>query len=174
MTHTAEPTTEQKQLDIDQMVKINDIIRLNVGGEIILTTRKTLVSVSKSVLSKLFNGRWEGKLRDDSTATVFLDFNPALFRHLLEQLRRVSNDPSPHFSAPPAASTLIIRAFSRMLIKLDLHSSEPSPSQTIALNVGGDPVSTDKTTLHSSKSAALTNGSFIDADPSLFRHLLEQ
>lgn len=52
---------EEKQFN--RTVHKSDVIQLNIGGEIIATTRQTLTSVPKSLLSILFNGRWEQQLQ---------------------------------------------------------------------------------------------------------------
>ena len=49
-----------------------DVIRLNVGGEIIMTTRQTLTKIPKSILSIVFNGRWEHKLQIDRKSEIFI------------------------------------------------------------------------------------------------------
>ncbi|EPS57124.1 hypothetical protein M569_17698, partial [Genlisea aurea] len=63
------------------------VIRLNVGGEIIMTTRQTLTKIPKSTLYFMFNGRWEQKLQIDQNGNIFFDFNPIIFRHLIDQLQ---------------------------------------------------------------------------------------
>ena len=53
---------DQQQLDRDkqitQSVRPSGVIGLNVGDEIIATTRQTLTSILQSILATLFIGRW--------------------------------------------------------------------------------------------------------------------
>src|ERR1700722_486013 len=93
-------TRVQEQLKIDRekfqnesrimqnIVERTDVIQLNVGGEQVITSRATLTVIPNSTLAMMFNGRWEHKLSNDREGNIFLDYNPMLFRHLLEQLRR--------------------------------------------------------------------------------------
>ena len=189
--------TDRKQIKIDKKkledekkmgkrVKMTDVIRLNVGGEIIVTTRNSLTSVSMSVLTKLFNGRWDERMSHDMETNLFLDFNPVLFCHLLEQLRQLPRNTPSHFTPPRSSSPFAVQAFNRMLRKLGLDRRQPSSNEMVVLNVGGDEILTRQRTLNSSRSTALSllpskegtgsdamkNGLFVDADPWLFRHLL--
>ena len=168
--------------------KMVDIIRLNVGGEIIMTTRASLVRIPTSILAVLFNGRWEQKINNDINGNLFLDFNPVLFRHLLERLRTWSNDKTPIFYPPRSSSPSNFRSFEKMLKRLGLSSIQQSSNALIVMNVGGESITTRQKTLTHSKSPKLSsslttkfNAShlndqaiFIDADPQLFRHLIEQ
>ena len=85
---------EEKQ--INRTFDKTDVIQLNVGGELIATTRQTLTLLPKSLFSILFNGRWEEQLSKDENENFFFDFNPILFRHLLDQLQlsNIETDPS--------------------------------------------------------------------------------
>ena len=78
-----EEEKNQLQKDIENI----DVIRLNVGGEMMMVTRETLLHAPKSILSMMFNGRWEERLPTDENENIFLDFNPIIFRHLLDQLQ---------------------------------------------------------------------------------------
>ncbi|CAF1151753.1 unnamed protein product [Adineta steineri] len=71
----------------------NDIISLNVGGERIVTLRKTLTSVPNSELARLISSSNETKY--DHLGQPFLDYNPKLFQHLLDQLRQGKNLTAP-------------------------------------------------------------------------------
>lgn len=64
---------EREQLKIDREkfedakklpkpINNTDVIRLNVGDEILMTTHETLPRVPKSILFIMFNDRWELKL----------------------------------------------------------------------------------------------------------------
>ena len=53
----------------------DDVIELNVGGEIMATTRSTLCQVEGSLLASMFSGRWEDKLCKDKQRNYFLDLD---------------------------------------------------------------------------------------------------
>jgi hypothetical protein len=59
------------------------LLRINVGGEIIRTTRATLTFFRDSNLAALFSGRWDRRLLLDATDAMFLDFNAECFRKIL-------------------------------------------------------------------------------------------
>jgi hypothetical protein len=189
---------EREQLKIDQE-KLNeektqmqtsndsiDVIRLNVGGEIMMTTRATLTRVPKSILATMFNGRWEDKLPKDTDENIFLDYNPVLFRHLLEQLRLLENLISPVFH-PPLSPSLVV-PFQKILRKLGFTLPPQSSEEIIVLNVGGEQMITQQNTLTrvpQSKLAAIalhfktqnmdvSGHLFLDYDPKLFRLLIGQ
>lgn len=65
----------------------NDIIKLNVGGTIFTTSRKTLCSVKNSFLDAMFNGTWKGNIDKDKDGNPFLDINPDIFSILLDAIR---------------------------------------------------------------------------------------
>ena len=117
---------------ISNSIKNTDVIRFNVGGEIMMTTRETLTHIQKSILSIMFNGRWEQKLQIDQNGYIFLDFNPILFRHLLDQLQTldITN------ISPPSQPSLII-PFKKMLKKLGLDQQLSLEKNLITFNVGG-------------------------------------
>jgi hypothetical protein len=199
-TTITEYQKEREQLKIDQdkfnkektqmetSNDITDVIRLNAGGEIIMTTRATLTRVPKSTLALMFNGRWQERLPKDFDENIFLDYDPVLFRHLIEQLQTLENGNSPVFY-PPLSPSLIV-PFEKMLRKLGFNAAAASSSsdEIIALNVGGEQMITRQNTLTrvpQSKLAAIilrskvnnkdANGNlFLDHDPKLFRHLLDQ
>ena len=58
--------------ELSEPVYETDVIHLNIGGEIIATTRETWISYSKSLLSILFNGRWERRLPCDNDGNIVL------------------------------------------------------------------------------------------------------
>jgi len=85
-----------------------DVLRLNVGGDpSFATTRKTLTCLGHSRLAELFSGRWDSALPRDESGRIFLDFDPAQFRALLDWLGDVcrigpsANLPDPEESLPP-------------------------------------------------------------------------
>ena len=184
---------EKKQLESDRKklreenqisnsIKNIDVIRLHVGGEIMMTTRETLTRIQKSILSTIFNGRWEQKLQIDQNGFIFLDFNPILFRYLLDQLQTldITN------ISPPSQPSLII-PFNKMLKKLGLDQQLSLEKNLItAFNVGGQITtnrqktftqvvnSTFDTILSSSNITNKNNQFFVDNNPKLFQNLVNQ
>ncbi|CAF1077112.1 unnamed protein product [Didymodactylos carnosus] len=158
----------------------DDLIYLNVGGELMTTTRSTLTLIPDSKLYKLFNGRWNDKLVYDKNNFVFLDYDPILFKHLLNQLRlnRTST-----FTPPPLRQQ---KEWKEFLGLLDI--SHPSDF-VIKLNVRDEYVTTLHSTLtviSDSKLAQMFNDEdgelfydqdgnvFLDVNPKWFKHLHAQ
>ena len=78
--------------EIEAMTKIGvsdeDILELNVAGEIITVKRGTLlVAPPQSVLHAMFSGRWDDSLSKDSAGRPYLEFSPLLFKKLVAHLR---------------------------------------------------------------------------------------
>jgi hypothetical protein len=61
------------------------VIQLNVGGELITTTRSTLMKYPNTVLGALFSGHYP--VTRDKMGRVFLDRDPHIFKEILEWLR---------------------------------------------------------------------------------------
>jgi hypothetical protein len=177
---------EEERSKTRKFVNNSDVVELNVGGELMLTTRSTLTRVTTSILATMFNGRREHKLIHDRDGNIFLDFNPILFRHLLEQLR-VLEDNDPFVFHAPSSAALVV-PFEKMLKKLGFDPAPKSDDDVIILNVGDEIVRTRRKTLlrvPNSKLATIISSSkqintdnngylFLDYDPKLFRHLLDQ
>ena len=177
---------EEEKKRIEKYFKNIDVIRLNVGGEIIMTTRQTLTKIPKSILSMMFNGRWEHKLNIDQNGNIFLDFNPILFRHLLVQLQLFDSKDFINFS-PPSDPSLVI-PFKKIIQKLGLNKFLSSQKNIITFNVGGQIIttrhrtfnqtsnSTFNTIVQPSKTYEFDNKSdlFLDYDPKLFQNLVNQ
>jgi hypothetical protein len=148
-----------------------------------MTTRQTLTRVPKSILSMMFNGRWEHKLPLDKNQNIFLDFNPILFRHLLDQLQTFD---ATNF-CPPSDSSLV-EPFKKMLRKLGLNELLSSEKNLITFNVGGNIITNRQTTftqiLNSSLNPNVSSSNamkvdknhqvFVDHNPKLFRYLVNQ
>lgn len=69
----------------------DDVILLNVGGELMDTTRDTLTDIPNTVLASITLSTSENRLKlaqYDENRRIFLDLSPTLFKHLLEQLRQ--------------------------------------------------------------------------------------
>ena len=71
----------KEEKEISRNIDETDVIRLNIDGEILL------ISLSKNLFSILFNDQWDQRLNIDEVGNMFLDFNPIVFRHLLDQLQ---------------------------------------------------------------------------------------
>jgi hypothetical protein len=63
----------------------SDIVRLNVGGEVFMTTFGTLSSAGESFFTSLLSGRHKNPV--DSTGALFVDRSPKYFGPLLHFLR---------------------------------------------------------------------------------------
>ncbi|CAF2048655.1 unnamed protein product [Rotaria magnacalcarata] len=102
----------------------DDVIEINVGGEIISTLRSTLTAVPKSKLAKMFmkNNETELYLRDNMGA-VFFDYNPVQFNYLLDQLRTIKRNPEiPAYAVDFQAPNEDLKAnFTAMIIDFQLN-----------------------------------------------------
>jgi hypothetical protein len=187
-------TRDEEQLRIDRQkfeeekqqagknVNNSDVFRLNIGGEIIMTTRETLTRIPKSILSVMFNGRWEHKLQIDHDGNIFFDFNPILFRHLLDQLQILdTNNNLIHFHSPSDSSLII--PFKKMIQKLGFtHLLSSEENNILSFNVGGQSITNKRTifnqisnsTLENIVSSSNKNHVFLDYHPKLFQYLVKQ
>lgn len=183
--------SQLQQHDLDkekgpQVIKNDDVVRLNVGGHIIDTRRQTLTKVVNSTLARMFDGSNETSVHREPDGSYLLDYNPVLFSHLLDQLRIIDENETISFRPPP--SSLLIKPFYKMLQDLGLPTPPKSETDIMVLNVGGEKVVTFRKTLTGvpgSNLALLTSLSkdvkrdrlgrpFLDYNPNLFRHLLDQ
>lgn len=75
----------------------DDIIELNVGGQLMSTTRAVLCCAEGSLLAGMFSGNFEEGHKRDKDGRVFLDVDPPLFAKLLTFLRlcRISTPDCP-------------------------------------------------------------------------------
>jgi hypothetical protein len=177
----------EQEIEIENPVDDTDIFQLNVGGEIIITTRQTLTKIQQSTLSILFNGQWDDQLSKDQNGKIFFDFNPILFRHLLDQLQII--DISNPIELYPPYQPSLIEPFNKMIRKLGLQQSLSSKKKNvITFNVGGQKITNQRTTftqvlnstfdtiISPTKMMKLNNESdvFIDYDPKLFQHLINE
>ncbi|KAM7180202.1 BTB/POZ domain-containing protein KCTD12 [Macrochelys suwanniensis] len=64
-----------------------EIVELNVGGQVYVTRRGTVVSVRDSLLWRMFSQQQPGELPRDSKGRFFLDRDGFLFRYILDYLR---------------------------------------------------------------------------------------
>ncbi|XP_037233482.1 BTB/POZ domain-containing protein KCTD12 [Falco biarmicus] len=64
-----------------------EIVELNVGGQVYVTRRCTVVSVRDSLLWRMFSQQQPNELPRDSKGRFFLDRDGFLFRYILDYLR---------------------------------------------------------------------------------------
>ena len=82
------PKSSSDELDdektiMETFLRNSDVVQFNVGGEIMYTSRASLLHVADSTLSKTLLNHSDENASIDKDGNVFLDVNPALFRHLL-------------------------------------------------------------------------------------------
>lgn len=169
-----------------KFIEDSKIISINVGGEVLFTTRGSAQRIATTRLGKLLLETTSEDVSKDKKGNLFLDFNPSLFRHILEQLRLFEDGEAIVFY-PPLTSALAV-PFNAMLTKLELKPAPESDDDTFTFNVGDEIVATKRKTLKRVPSSKLStlltmnkpsdmdiNGRpFLDYDPKLFRHLLTQ
>lgn len=54
------------------------MVRINVGGEKMMTSRSTLTLIPGTLLSTMFSGKWEKDLIKDDEGSCFLDLDPTV------------------------------------------------------------------------------------------------
>lgn len=78
-----------------QLADQGDQVNLNVGGQIMATTRRTLTTAPEGTfLEVAFSGR-HGKLGESENNPIFIDRNPNYFSYVLDYLRAVANGQPP-------------------------------------------------------------------------------
>merc|ERR1719183_2464382 len=95
---------------------VSDVLDLNVGGQLISTTRAVLCSAEGSLLSGMFSGNFDGGLKRDKQDRVFLDVDPPLFSKILSHLR-LRGIASPECPAPLPQISDELRAEYDMLVR---------------------------------------------------------
>ncbi|UJR31804.1 hypothetical protein I4U23_019281 [Adineta vaga] len=177
---------ENEKRIMEKYLKNSDVIQFNVGGEIMYTSRASLLHAANSTMTKMLLNQSEQKVSMDKDGNVFLDFNPKLFRHLLEQLRLFEENEYIIFY-PPSTPVLTV-PFNLMLRKLGLKSAPISDDDIFTFNVGDEIIATKRKTINRISNSKLSklllmnkpsdmdqNGRpFLDYDAKLFRHLLSQ
>eukprot|EP00929_Paragymnodinium_shiwhaense_P072790 TRINITY_DN36956_c0_g1_i1.p1 TRINITY_DN36956_c0_g1~~TRINITY_DN36956_c0_g1_i1.p1 ORF type:complete len:498 (-),score=128.51 TRINITY_DN36956_c0_g1_i1:36-1529(-) len=92
---------EQARLRVVAAEVDEDVLELNVGGQLFSTRRSTLCLFEGSYLANLFSGRWESSIERDAEGRFFLDFDPGSFRLLLNFLRNKQLEGPGAPMAPP-------------------------------------------------------------------------
>lgn len=171
---------------IKDLLNPNDYIRLNVGGQTLVTRRSTLTKIPNSKLARWFNLSSPNPLQMESDRSYFLDFNPTLFSYLLDQLRSLEDITKPVFKLPTSKSSS--KAFRKMLIALELPVPPISKNDHIILSIGGKKIETLRETINKLSDSNLSkqilnaidkqpgdsDAIFVDFDPDKFYRLLEQ
>jgi hypothetical protein len=153
-----------------------------------MTTREILPQIPKSIFSIVFNGRWKHKLKGDQEGNIFLDINPILFRHLLDQLQIIEINNLININPPSRPS--LLEPFKKMIRRLGIQQSLSSEKKNvITFNVTGQKITNQQTTfshqvsnstfdtiLPSIKTMHLNNENdvFVDYDPKLYQRLINQ
>ncbi|CAF1548353.1 unnamed protein product [Adineta ricciae] len=186
-----ESTNSTNDLDVEKTImerflKNSDVIQFNVGGEIMYTTRASLLHAPDSTLTNMLLNKSKENISIDKESNVFLDFNPKLFRHALEQLRLFEENGKIVFYPPP--TPILTIQFNAMLTKLGLEPAPISDDDIFTFNVGDEIFATRRRTLNRVPNSKLSKflltnkpsdldqhgKPFLDYDPKLFRHLLSQ
>lgn len=182
---------ERKEFDdevalMNKVIEDFKIISINVGGQVLFTTHGSARRIADTRLGKILFGSTSEEVSKDKKGNIFLDLNPSLFRHLLEQLRLFEDGEAIVFY-PPLTPALAV-PFNAMLTKLGLKPAPESDDDIFTFNVGDEIIATKRKTLKRVPSSKLStlltmnkpadmdqNGRpFLDYDPKLFRHLLTQ
>eukprot|EP00536_Pseudo-nitzschia_multiseries_P010630 jgi/Psemu1/289182/fgenesh1_pg.332_\ len=96
--HKAKVQRDREALDAEQLQvygergEPTDVLHLNVGGVKVTTLRKTLTTISGSMLASKFSGRWDDNLEKDRDGNFFIDQDYSLFEPVLNYLRNKANE----------------------------------------------------------------------------------
>uniref|UniRef100_A0A674H4R1 Potassium channel tetramerization domain containing 12 n=1 Tax=Taeniopygia guttata TaxID=59729 RepID=A0A674H4R1_TAEGU len=111
-----------------------EIVELNVGGQVYVTRRCTVVSVRDSLLWRMFSQQQPSELPRDSKGRFFLDRDGFLFRYILDYLRDLQLVLPEHF---PERSRLQREAEYFQLPDLPRRSPHPSAAPPDGPGAGG-------------------------------------
>eukprot|EP00927_Polykrikos_kofoidii_P051159 TRINITY_DN44963_c0_g1_i1.p1 TRINITY_DN44963_c0_g1~~TRINITY_DN44963_c0_g1_i1.p1 ORF type:complete len:507 (-),score=72.03 TRINITY_DN44963_c0_g1_i1:134-1621(-) len=105
----------------------NDVVTINVGGHLFTVKRETMCICDGSFLTDLFSGRWDATIQRDKEGRIFLDFDPAVFEHLLSWLRDKKME-TPERPAPqPQVASEDMRHFQAIVDYLGLRKYIDTP-----------------------------------------------
>jgi len=76
---------QQKDEMMSKFLIEDDIVEINVGGQVFSTYLNTLTKIPESILAAMFSGRFP--LNKDSNGRIFIDRDPKIFRYILMYLR---------------------------------------------------------------------------------------
>jgi len=107
MMESAERQLETKRQNLEQLERrlfalasdIDDVVELNIGGQLMSTSRSVLRSAEGSLLSGMFSGNFDNGLKRDKEGRIFMDVDPHLFAKILSHLR-LRGIASPDYPAP--------------------------------------------------------------------------
>jgi len=78
---------------------VGNVVELNVGGQVMTTTRAVLCSAEGSLLAGMFSGSFDAGHKRDKDGRIFMEVDPPIFQRILTYLRlrrMASNDcPAP-------------------------------------------------------------------------------
>jgi len=89
--------------------KLKGKLKINVGGQRVVTMRDTLTQFKGTKIEALFSGRWESRLLRDKKDRIFLDMNPDCFQKILEYHIRHKNSPDEPLFLPEVPKELRIQ-----------------------------------------------------------------
>ncbi|CAE8615006.1 unnamed protein product [Polarella glacialis] len=110
--NAAEKRLEEKRSKLEELEHrifavadgVDDVVELNVGGQLMSTTRAVLRSAEGSLLAGMFSGNFDSGHKRDKEGRIFLDIDPPLFSKVLShlRLRRIASPdcpaPLPHIA----------------------------------------------------------------------------
>eukprot|EP00933_Yihiella_yeosuensis_P084800 TRINITY_DN9947_c1_g1_i1.p1 TRINITY_DN9947_c1_g1~~TRINITY_DN9947_c1_g1_i1.p1 ORF type:complete len:525 (+),score=118.61 TRINITY_DN9947_c1_g1_i1:64-1638(+) len=106
---------DQVRIEIMKAGFDDDVLALNVGGEVFSARRSTLCVFEGSYLANLFSGRWESSIEKDNKGRFFLDFDPVCFRLILNFLRAKRLESSHAPATPPAVPSERLEQFQHLV-----------------------------------------------------------
>lgn len=91
----AEEKLEERQKRLEELERklfsiadgVSDVVELNVGGQVMSTTRAVLCSAEGSLLAGMFSGNFDNGHKRDREDRIFLDVDPPIFSRILSHLR---------------------------------------------------------------------------------------
>ena len=126
---------EKKQMQAF-VVRDDDVIHLNVGGQKFTTERSTLCQVEGSLFATMFSGRWEDNVKRDEDGAVYFDFNPQYFAVILDYLRAKKIATAENPAAVPKIPKDQVKNFNNLVEYLGL-SDEILPDEKFNLHSPG-------------------------------------
>jgi len=136
---------ERKQIKAEkrgtakESVNEDEILELNVGGEVFMVKRSTMLfAPDDSHLNAMFRGHY-GSMSRDAQGRIFLDMSPRVFSVILSYLRAVGMDPTRKKKRLRNRTLTIDPAYQAELdsacVFLGLFD-QPPPNMLIAINSG--------------------------------------
>ena len=98
--------TEQKREE--HVLGNKNIVQLNVGGTVFLTSRGTLLSEPTTYFSAMLSKNFRADIDSNGKACYFIDRDPTHFRHILNYLRGCGNTGKKVYTEVPETLTEIL------------------------------------------------------------------